>query len=277
MSGKIYCITNIRNNKKYIGQTHRSLHERFREHCGNSGTSVSPKLKNAIKKYGKESFKLEILWEKVDCSDEELNQKEIEFIQKLNTVHPNGYNLTYGGSGGRHSDETKKLLSEKSHKMWSQKGEELRKALIERNFKRFAIFCFNKNKKLVGEYSSMNRVIEKFGMKYTELKHALKTTVMCKEFYFSRDPRHFKNIVSSETREKLRQATKSRTLEERLKYCQKNKKHVYCFVDKVLVHTAESLKDATEQSGISMGRIRYSIEKGTLCDGIRFSYSALPL
>jgi group I intron endonuclease len=133
MKGIIYCIENLDNGKKYIGQTTRELVERFREHCGNSGTSVSPKLKNAIKKYGKDCFSMEVVWENIDCTQDELDSKEIQLIENLNTLHPNGYNLTKGGSGGRHSDETKKLLSEKSKEMWETK----RNILIEKRRKQW--------------------------------------------------------------------------------------------------------------------------------------------
>ena len=122
MKGTVYCIENLETGKKYIGQTIRELHERWREHCGNSGTSVSPKVKNAIKKYGKDYFCVDALWEG-ECSQAELDAKEIELIETLGTLHPNGYNLTKGGSGGRHSDETKKLLSQKSKDMWMNKRE----------------------------------------------------------------------------------------------------------------------------------------------------------
>lgn len=125
MKCTVYCIENLDNGKKYIGQTTRALEERFREHCGNSGTSVSPKLKNAIKKYGKDCFCVEVLWESDACTQSELDTKEIEFIKDVNTLHPNGYNLTLGGSGGRHSDETKRKLSEKSKNMWELKRDEM--------------------------------------------------------------------------------------------------------------------------------------------------------
>lgn len=125
MKGAVYCIENLENGKKYIGQTTRDLVERFREHCGNSGTSVSPKLKNAIKKYGRDCFCMEAVWESSDCSQEEIDQKEIELIENMKTLHPNGYNLTKGGSGGRHSDETKKLLSKISKDMWERKRGEM--------------------------------------------------------------------------------------------------------------------------------------------------------
>jgi group I intron endonuclease len=135
MKGIIYCIENLENGKRYVGQTTRDLVERFREHCGNGGTSVSPKLKNAIKKYGKDCFCVEILWEIDSCVQDELNKKEIEFIENFNTMHPNGYNLTYGGLGGRHSNETKKLLSEKSKRMWETRREEM----VEKRRKQWTI------------------------------------------------------------------------------------------------------------------------------------------
>jgi group I intron endonuclease len=125
MKGIIYCIENLENGKKYIGQTTRDLVERFREHCGNSGTSVSPKLKNAIKKYGKDCFSVDEIWSSTECTQIELDTIEIEFIKEIGTLHPNGYNLTLGGSGGRHSDETKKLLSKISKEMWENKRDEM--------------------------------------------------------------------------------------------------------------------------------------------------------
>ena len=133
MKGIIYCIENLETGKKYVGQTTRDLVDRFREHCGNSGTSVSPKLKNAIKKYGKDCFCMEVLWKKDDCHQDELDSREIELIEELNTLHPNGYNLTKGGSGGRHSDETKKLLSKISKEMWENK----RETMIEKRRKQW--------------------------------------------------------------------------------------------------------------------------------------------
>jgi len=120
----IYKIENLENGKKYIGQTHRELHIRFNEHCNPKQNSWS-KLKNAIKKYGKDCFFMETIWESETCTQHDLDCKEIELISKYNTLHPNGYNLTTGGSGGCHSDETKKLLSEKSKQMWREKREEM--------------------------------------------------------------------------------------------------------------------------------------------------------
>lgn len=55
-------------------------------------------LKRAIKKYGKENFFQEIL--EYNSSKEENSQREVYWIQKLNTLVPNGYNVDKGGTGG---------------------------------------------------------------------------------------------------------------------------------------------------------------------------------
>ena len=56
---KIYKITNQITKKVYIGQTTKeNLEKRLSQH---SSSSDCPKLHNAIKLYGKESFKIELL------------------------------------------------------------------------------------------------------------------------------------------------------------------------------------------------------------------------
>lgn len=93
----IYLITNMVNGKQYVGQTTRSLQQRWREHCCNS--SQCTYLHNAIAKYGKENFKVEQIDIAID--QEELDYKESQYIKFYNTLAPNGYNLDTGGKGGR--------------------------------------------------------------------------------------------------------------------------------------------------------------------------------
>lgn len=103
----IYLITNKLNEMKYVGQTHKSIEQRFSSHCNrNSDLNY---LQRAINKYGKENFEICLLTT-ANTSDE-LNELEIYHIASLNTVYPNGYNLTIGGKGGLKSEETKKNMS----------------------------------------------------------------------------------------------------------------------------------------------------------------------
>lgn len=106
--GYIYEISNKINNKKYVGQTTMELNRRIYFHQKNNTNTI---IKKAINKYGIENFDIFIIEE---IENKLLNEREIYWINKLNTVIPNGYNLTKGGggvSGYKHSDEYCKNLS----------------------------------------------------------------------------------------------------------------------------------------------------------------------
>lgn len=95
--GYIYCITNLTNQKKYIGKTIYSVTKRFQEHCLDSKKERCEKrpLYDAMNKYGIENF---IVEELLECDNEELSSYEILFIEKYNT-YKEGYNATKGGDG----------------------------------------------------------------------------------------------------------------------------------------------------------------------------------
>jgi group I intron endonuclease len=104
----IYKITNKVNGKIYVGQTIRSPKRRFEEHFYKSHGENYP-LYNAMKKYGKDSFSMEII---AQCSTiEDLNKLEEYHINLNNCLAPNGYNLHTGGNNHRCSEETKKKIS----------------------------------------------------------------------------------------------------------------------------------------------------------------------
>lgn len=64
MSSKIYKITNLINGKIYVGYTKKELKERFNEHCKpRSKGALKMPIVMAIKKYGIENFKIELLEE----------------------------------------------------------------------------------------------------------------------------------------------------------------------------------------------------------------------
>lgn len=94
MNHYVYEITNLINGKKYIGKRSCNCPIKDDKYMG-SGKY----LKMAIKKYGKENFKKEVL---EVCSDtEECFNREIYYIQKFNAVQSNRYyNQASGGAGG---------------------------------------------------------------------------------------------------------------------------------------------------------------------------------
>ena len=109
--GSIYKITNTANGKSYIGQTrHDAEKTRIRDHFAGRGNQL---VKRAIEKYGQDAFTYEILHDGI--IPDFLDILEIEAIAKFNTLSPHGYNLTTGGEGGSHSDETRRKISE-AHK-----------------------------------------------------------------------------------------------------------------------------------------------------------------
>lgn len=107
MYGVIYRVTNQLDGMIYVGQTVRTIEERFRGHI-----KADSYLGRAIRKYGAENFTIEVI-EECDTR-EQLNEREIFWIATLNCKVPNGYNLTDGGEGtvGCYpSDETRAKLS----------------------------------------------------------------------------------------------------------------------------------------------------------------------
>ena len=93
--GFIYITTNLINGKRYIGQRKFSNCHGGWQHYLGSGML----LKKAIKKYNREKFKRDII--DIAYSEEELNQKEIQWIKQFNAAESdNFYNIVEGGGGG---------------------------------------------------------------------------------------------------------------------------------------------------------------------------------
>lgn len=87
----IYKITNLINNKIYIGKSIKNDPNYF-----GSGLLIN----KSIKKYGIENFKKDIIDESIS-SINDLNEKEKFWIKYFNSIDLNiGYNIAYGGDGG---------------------------------------------------------------------------------------------------------------------------------------------------------------------------------
>ena len=103
-TGIIYKATSP-SGKCYIGKTTAKLKFRIWQHYNHK---KCPALVAALEKYEKD----DITWEVLHTAPEPcLFALEMIEIARHNCVSPNGYNLTYGGEGGRHSPETRAKLS----------------------------------------------------------------------------------------------------------------------------------------------------------------------
>lgn len=116
----IYKITNTINDKTYIGQS-KQTSVRWRDHIASSKMTpetlrFNSALYEEMREYGTDKFTFETIEE---VSDEKAYEKEQFWIKELNTLYPNGYNLTSGGEKGKfYSDITKERIGEKTKERW---------------------------------------------------------------------------------------------------------------------------------------------------------------
>lgn len=139
----VYKITNLINNKIYIGLTKKTIEMRMMDHHKRGYA-----LTDAIKKYGKENFIIESL--ETGLSKTEAAEREKVHIKRLNsTVKGVGYNMTWGGDGVsvvERTDEYKRKLSEAAKKnhsnkiigMWNKKHKQKTKDLMSENHADFS-------------------------------------------------------------------------------------------------------------------------------------------
>jgi group I intron endonuclease len=183
----VYKVTNRWNGDSYIGQTVKSLEQRWYFHVwdalSESSANHSTYFHNAIRKYGPDCFEKEILH--ICESKEEMNFVETFYISFFDTKIPNGYNLTDGGEGllgfvpseetckklseshkgHKHSEETKRKMSEsaKGKNTWT-KGfkhtEEVKKRMSEAKMgNKHALGCkrSEETRKKMGEAKKGNK------------------------------------------------------------------------------------------------------------------------
>ena len=102
--GLIYLVTSNTERKSYVGLTRKSLERRKSGHLKSAkyGAGSEGSLQEAIRKYGEQDF----IFQKIDKAKTlgELSEKECHYIEKYNTLKPNGYNHNRGGAVGFSSD-----------------------------------------------------------------------------------------------------------------------------------------------------------------------------
>ena len=147
----IYKVTNLVNNKIYIGQTINTLEYRKDQHFreAKSKRKNTVYFHNALNKHGFENF----LFEEIDTanSQEELDEKERYWIKFYDSTNKEkGYNLDSGGHKGCvKSEETKNKIGLTTKQKWEnpETAEKMRNGLLEgtetmkKNAKKFPFTC----------------------------------------------------------------------------------------------------------------------------------------
>jgi hypothetical protein len=95
MTHSLYCLTSP-SGKKYYGISKR-FEARMMEHMRSAKAGVDYVLSKAIRKYGWDSFRKEVVCTGVVSV---IKQLEVSAIAVDNTLAPSGYNMTAGGDGG---------------------------------------------------------------------------------------------------------------------------------------------------------------------------------
>lgn len=210
--GVIYKITNLVNNKCYIGQTTvgfnkrysaigkgiervYNYHERAKQYEG----KYNDYLLKSIKKYGFNCWEIIKIYD-IAFSKEELDIKEIMYIKQFDCIN-NGYNHVEGGKNGKLSEETKRKIGENTKRMWEnmteEKINEMKEKIGKSNRERFK----NKeNHPFYGKHHS-----EETKQKMSEVKkgknNANSKMVIClttkETFYCANEASECYNITSS--------------------------------------------------------------------------------
>ena len=172
----IYLRTNLVNGKQYVGQTVNFKNREYDWKCLKA-IYANKYLSNARAKYGFENFKVEILKE---CNTkEELNKWEKHYVDELNTKVPNGYNLTDGGnslSGFKHSDESKKKMSESTkgekHPFWGKSisNDAKQKSMMNQQTRK-EVYQYTLDEKLIKKYNSIHEAARQTNTCAGEILH----------------------------------------------------------------------------------------------------------
>lgn len=136
--GEVYLVTCLVNKRKYVGITTRGFLDRWKRHIRASLKEKDDyRFHRAIRKYGSENFKIEVLEGKSYVNPERLAnwlfKREKHWIKFYDSNHV-GYNMTEGGDGVPGliiSKEGKKAISERMKKFYKD-NPEMRKKVVQR-------------------------------------------------------------------------------------------------------------------------------------------------
>lgn len=158
----IYIRTNTVNGKQYVGQT--SDFERRERDWRRKTRYSNSTISQDVEKYGLDVWEVKIL----DTVEDKLgDEAERYYIEKYNTLYPNGYNKYSGGVKGftfQVEEETKSKIS-KSLKGKSRMSEDGKKRNAEAARERFSktVYQYTLDGKLVAVWKSARKAAKQLG------------------------------------------------------------------------------------------------------------------
>jgi group I intron endonuclease len=238
---KVYMHTSP-SNKVYIGITSQEPKLRWGNGCNYSSNEH---FDRAIKKYGWDNFKHEILFS--NLSLKEAKEKEIELIAFYDSTNPEkGYNITNGGESGNGYHHTKLAKQKISASMKGRKQSEESKAKISeanKNIPRRKGFTLSdETKKKIGEAHKgvPKPKSEEHKRKISETKRGV--------------------ILSEETKKKMS--------ESRNRWCSKNlEKILQLSLDGEVLRKWDSQSEAFRELGIKQSTFQLHVSNGKPLNG----------
>ena len=201
-SGIIYKWKCIENGKEYIGQTNQP--NKRKKSFLNFNKNYSGNIINRARfKYDDENKWEYTILEKVICENSndlksKLNELEKKYINEYNTLIPNGYNMTDGGSGvvingefgywnGKTRSEETKIKIGLANKGIKHSEQSVTNAVHKRDYTEIArknsiahkgktrikIYQYDNSGKLINEYNSIEEASQKTSIKSSGIYYAV--------------------------------------------------------------------------------------------------------
>lgn len=165
----IYCIENLINHKKYIGQS-IDIYSRWKQHQSllNRGVHDNEKLQNAWNKYGNKNFLFYVIQENELL---ELDDWEKYYIN-LYDSYKNGYNKDLGGKSNKIiSDETRLKMSNRMKNLTEDEREKYRRSQPSR-----PIYQINMNGEIIKEWYGAREASKKLNFNQSSIFECLHHT-----------------------------------------------------------------------------------------------------
>lgn len=165
----IYCIENLINHKKYIGQS-IDIYSRWKHHryLLNRGIHDNKKLQNAWDKYGNDNFLFYIIQENEVL---ELDDWEKYYIN-LYDSYKNGYNKDLGGKSNKIiTEETRSKMSNRMRNLTEDECEKYRRGQHSR-----PIYQINMNGEIIKEWYGAREASKKLNFSQSSIFECLHHT-----------------------------------------------------------------------------------------------------